>query len=193
MVLIKKEIHVFWYNSLMKNFSIHLALGGSLFTLVLGAALHFVFEWSNNSLIVAPIAAVNESTWEHIKIGFWPLLIWMLVKYYFFKVRNENFVIAEAVTIAAYGISIPILFYVYTAILGENYLFLDIAIFVISILIGQYAGYRILYIEKRLNLKKIGAFIILALLFSFVYFTFFPPENFLFQDPVSKDYGVISH
>ncbi len=176
----------------MKNSYSKLALGGSIFAIVLGSLLHFVFEWSGNSPFIAPIAAVNESTWEHIKLGFWPLLIWAFIEYYFFKVRNENFVIAKAVTIAVYCISIPTLFYLYTAALGENYFLLDISTFVISILLGQYAGYRILKIDKNLNLEKTGVFIILALLFAFFYFTFYPPENILFRDPVSGGYGIIS-
>lgn len=176
----------------MKNLSLKLALGGLLFAILLGATLHFVFEWSSYSLIVAPIAAVNESTWEHIKIGYWSLLTWALIEYYFFKLRSGNFVIAKAVTVIVYSVLIPTLFYLYTSVLGEHYLSLDIVIFIISILIGQYAGYRLLTVEKNLNLEKTGALIILVLIFTFVYFTFFPLENFLFKDPVSGDYGIIS-
>lgn len=169
------------------------ALIGSLFSIILGAALHFVFEWSNFSPIVAPIAAVNESTWEHMKLGFWPLLIWALVEYYFFKLRSKNFVIAKSISIAVYCVLVPTLFYIYSAVLGDHYLALDIAIFVISIFIGQYIGYKILAVKKELNLERTGAFVTMILLFAFVLFTFFPPEIFLFEDPVDGGYGITSH
>ena len=43
-----------------------------------GALLHFVYEWSHHNKIVALFAAVNESTWEHIKICMTPTLVWSI-------------------------------------------------------------------------------------------------------------------
>ena len=39
---------------------------GLLVTLALGNLLHFVYEWSGDSPLTAPIAAVNDTTWEHM-------------------------------------------------------------------------------------------------------------------------------
>lgn len=39
---------------------------------IVGTLLHFLYEMSGHNKIVAIFAAVNESTWEHIKIALTP-------------------------------------------------------------------------------------------------------------------------
>ena len=40
-----------------------------IFISVIGTLLHFMYEWSGHNKVVSLFAAVNESTWEHIKIA----------------------------------------------------------------------------------------------------------------------------
>ena len=55
-------------------------LGGFLFTGALGTLLHFVYEWSGGSALAAWFSAVNESTWEHMKLLFVPLFLFSVVQ-----------------------------------------------------------------------------------------------------------------
>ena len=55
-------------------------LAGLFVTLILGNLLHFVFDWSGENRIVAAFAAVNESTWEHMKLLVIPWVVWSLVE-----------------------------------------------------------------------------------------------------------------
>ena len=48
---------------------------GFFFTVVFGVLLHFLYEWSYNSVWIAPFSGVNESTWEHMKLLFFPMFI----------------------------------------------------------------------------------------------------------------------
>lgn len=41
---------------------------GFVFTGVLGILLHFLFDWTNGSVVAALFSAVNESIWEHTKL-----------------------------------------------------------------------------------------------------------------------------
>ena len=43
-------------------------LGAFAASAALGTLLHFVYEWSGGSPWAAAVSAVNESTWEHMKI-----------------------------------------------------------------------------------------------------------------------------
>lgn len=45
---------------------------GLLVVLAAGNLLHFVYDWTGQSPIAAPLAAVNESTWEHMKLFITP-------------------------------------------------------------------------------------------------------------------------
>jgi len=164
---------------------------GAVLAIVLGSALHFVFEWGGRQKLLALIAAVNESTWEHLKLGFWPILVWTIIEFMIFGSKYKNFIFAKAVSLITFCLSVVGIFYSYTAILGRNYLVVDILTFVVSVIIGYVIGYEILSIEKDLKLKNTGILIIIFLIIMFVGFTYFPPINFLFKDPVTGGYGIV--
>ena len=50
-----------------------------------GTILHFLYGWTGGSVLIAPFSGVNESTWEHMKLLFWPLFLFALVQRLFFK------------------------------------------------------------------------------------------------------------
>ena len=45
-----------------------------------GTLLHFLYEWSGEQLLAAVISAVNESTWEHMKLLFVPVFLFSVVQ-----------------------------------------------------------------------------------------------------------------
>ena len=47
---------------------------GIFWVIMVGSLLHFTYDWSNKSLIVALFSSVNESVWEHLKLGYWALV-----------------------------------------------------------------------------------------------------------------------
>ena len=56
-----------------------------IFTLVLGTILHFTYTWSNNNPFIGSFSAVNESTWEHLKLVFFPMLITVFIGYFYLE------------------------------------------------------------------------------------------------------------
>jgi hypothetical protein len=167
-------------------------LGGIAFIVVLGSLLHFAFEWSGGAIPVASIAAVNESVWEHLKLGFWPALVYAALEYSRFGKSANNFHFAKTIGIYLIPITIVVLFYAYTAILGHDLLIADIAIFVVAIIVGQLVSYRLLTaspLSARLNRFAPIALAVLGILF--VLFTFYPPQVPLFRDPISGGYGIV--
>jgi len=159
---------------------------------VLGALLHFVFDWSGQWEPVGVIAAVNESVWEHFKIAFWPTLLYAVVEYKFLRHLTNNYVIAKATCIFVIPASIAVIFYSYTAISGLEILAVDILIFVIAIALGQLASYRILTLSRLPRwLDWVGLSLIILLAVAFGAFTFYPPHIPVFQDATSGGYGII--
>ncbi len=164
---------------------------GVLFILGIGSVLHFLFEWSGNSPLVAPFATVNESVWEHLKMAFWPALVWALIERGPLNRRINNFDLAKSTSIPLMLLLIVGLYYGYTGILGESVLFLDITIFVVAVLAGQYVSYRLLTGDERSPLlNTVAPIIIIVLAVLFVVFTFSPPHYALFQDSVTGGFGV---
>ncbi len=53
---------------------------------ILGSVLHFTYEWTGQNKFVAYFAAVNESTWEHIKLALSSIFFCTLFDVWFWAV-----------------------------------------------------------------------------------------------------------
>lgn len=166
-------------------------LAGFVFTVILGTLLHFVYNWSNQSLIFAPFSAVNESIWEHMKLLFFPMFIFALVESRFLSNQYENFWCSKLAGIALGLILIPVLYYTYTGIFGVSLDWVNIAIFFLAAAAAYWLETRLLKQENTLCISPLIAFSVLCLIaLAFVVFTFVQPHIPLFQDPVTKLYGL---
>jgi hypothetical protein len=167
---------------------------GIVFIIVFGSVLHFTFEWSGHQAIVGVFSAVNESVWEHLKLGFWPAIVFALIEFKYLKKATNNFLFGKTVGIYLIPVIITVIFYSYTAILGESLLVIDILTFIIAVIVGQLVSYRVLT-GKTLpyNLDRVSLIALLLLGLAFVLFTFYPPPLAMFQDPITGEYGIASH
>ena len=158
------------------------ALGGTL--------LHFLYDWLGEAMWIAPFSGVNESTWEHMKLLFWPTFLFALVQSVFFR-NQENFWCIKLRGILL-GLSlIPILFYTYNGAIGKSPDWLNITIFFVSAAISYIYETR-LFNENKTHCKSsnfaFSALCIIALLFAI--FTFRTPEIGIFKDPLTGAYGI---
>ena len=159
-----------------------------------GTTLHFWFEWTDYWRPMALIAAVNESTWEHFKMAFWPSLIFALIEYPFLKEETKNFIVAKFAGLFAMPIITMILFYGYTSLTGTHLLWADVIVFILSVIGGQWISLIILTKTDRLgsSVQKLalGGLILMVLAFSLL--SYYPRENFLFAHPGTGEYGILS-
>jgi hypothetical protein len=157
---------------------------GMVFIILLGSVLHFTFEWSGNQPIVGVFSAVNESVWEHLKLAFWPALLFMLVEYVLLKKTANNFAFAKTIGVYLMVIIIPVAFYSYTAITGKSIFVIDISTFVVAVIIGQLSSYKLLIYKKLSeNLNRVSLIALVLLGLVFMLFTFYPPQLPIFRDP----------
>lgn len=162
---------------------------GIAFITVLGSILHFTFELSGNNSLIGIFSAINESVWEHLKIAFWPALVYLIIEYKILKKPNDFF-LAKTLGIYTIMIIIPVIFYSYTSFLEEN-LIIDIGSFIFAIIIGQIISYRFLIHQKlSKNFEIISLIALLILALAFIIFTFYPPHFELFKDPNTGGYGI---
>lgn len=160
-----------------------------LFSVVVGSLLHFVYGWSGENRIVGAFSAVNESTWEHLKLAFFPMFIIAWMGYFLFGKNIEQYWKANAIGILLAIIFITVFFYTYTGIIGNNYLIIDISTFIIAVIIGENIAYKIMLSDGTSN-EKIYLGIIGILFTCFIIFTYFPPQIAYFKDPVTNTYGI---
>ena len=156
-----------------------------------GTILHFLYDWAGGSVLVAPFSGVNESTWEHMKLLFWPLFLFALVQRLFFK-DQENYWCVKLTQILLGLVLIPVLFYTYNGVFGQSPDWINIAIFFVAAAATFLTENR--WFQKNYTFcphpKPALAFIgLIGVLF--VLFTFIPPTIPLFRDPVTGMYGII--
>lgn len=90
--------------------------------------------------------------------------------------------------------SILVIFYTYVSIIGQHLLLIDISSFIVSVIFGQYVSYKVSILKKQpIWTFWISLFILISLGLSFIVFTYFTPEIFIFQDPITGGYGIIEH
>ena len=164
--------------------------GGFAFTALGGTLLHFLYDWTNQSIFVALFSAVNESTWEHMKLLYFPQLIFALIQNRHFN-DYENFWCVKLIGIVTGLILIPVLFYTYNGAIGKSPDWLNISIFFISAAVAFLLETRIFKQNKVQCKKPRLAFFAIGLIgVLFVVFTFATPKIPLFQDPLSGAYGI---
>ena len=175
----------------MRKYVLKWETSGIVFVFLMGALLHFVFEWSGESRIVGLFASVNESVWEHFKQGFWPMCLYAAIEYRFLRGRVNNFLTGKAVAVYIIPIITGLVFYGYTAIIGEEILIVDILIFLVAIVVGQLTSYMIITsvkLPKYTNVVSPIFIILLALIL--ILFTLYPPQLPIFLDANTGTYGI---
>ena len=165
-------------------------LAGFAVTSFAGTLLHFLYDWIGESLLAAPFSGINESTWEHMKLLFWPMFLYAIVQSFFFR-DQKNFLCVKLRGILLGLILIPVIFYTYNGVIGKSPDWINIAIFFVSAAAA--------YIYETAQFKKphascarprLALAVLCAIGILFIVFTFFTPEIGIFLDPLTKTYGI---
>jgi hypothetical protein len=175
----------------MRNRVLLWELVGMVLITIFGSFLHFLFDLSGGLTPLALISAVNESTWEHLKLAFWPAFVFALAEFRYMRKDSNNFLLGKTIGIYVMPILIIVLFYGYKAVLGGDVFVLDILVFVLAVVLGQFASYKILKMRQfSRNYDLIALIALVFALIVFSTFTYFPPHFELFRDPISGGYGI---
>lgn len=163
---------------------------GFLATSVGGTLLHFLYDWTNQNFFFSLISGVNESTWEHMKILFFPMFIFAIIEYQYFE-DYENFWCIKLIGIVTGLLLIPTLFYTYNGMFGKSPDWINIAIFFLAAAVA-YLFETWLFKKDNVSCKSpnlaFAAICLIAL--AFVVFTFNTPKLPLFMDPITGTYGL---
>ena len=164
-------------------------LMGFAITSLLGTLAHFLYDLTGGSPLAAPFSGVNESTFEHMKLLYFPMLLFALVESLHFRERGDFFCVKLRGT--ALGLTlIPVLFYTYNGAVGRSPDFLNIAIFFLSAALAYlYEAKQLLRKEKPCK-GRLALVLLLLIGVLFIVFTWNPPKIGLFRDPITGSYGI---
>ena len=165
-------------------------IGGFIFTCIAGVLLHFLFDWSGGSVLVALFSAVNESIWEHMKLLFFPMFAFALLESRYIGTIYGNFFCVKLIGILVGTALIPILYYTLNGMLGSLPDWVNIAIFFVCAFISYYIENQLFTNNTiRCSSPQAAIWILVTIAVIFGIATFFTPKIPLFKDPVTDTYG----
>ena len=163
----------------------------TLFVIFFGSMLHFIYGWTNHLSAIGLFAPVNESVWEHLKLGFWSLIIFSIPENFFIGKKVKNFFIAKLSGVIALEIIIVVVFYTYTAILGKDLLVIDIGSYVAGAIVCQILTTQIFIKTKQSKQGNSFAIVgIIVIAFILMLFTYITPRIPIFKDKNTGEYGA---
>ncbi len=152
---------------------------------IIGTLSHFVYDWSGENPLLAGFFPINESVWEHLKLLFFPTLLYSAIEYFLTKEKPKNYLSAIAFSLLCGMLSIVVLFYTASGIIGKNLDFINISIYYLSLII--------MLIKKRKYLrkncftspfyKKLSISVLFLFTFLFIIWSSFPPDLGIFTPP----------
>ncbi len=159
-----------------------------IFIGILGALSHFVYELSGNNKLIGYLFATNESTWEHLKLLFFPTIIYSAIEYFFVRREIKNYIPAVVISVIIGMLSIIVLFYTYRGVIGKNIDIVNILIYYLGLIISLIIKNKIIDSEilasKSASILFLTIYLIIALLF--FRFTYSPPTLAIFKPPISS-------
>lgn len=162
---------------------------------IIGGLMHFVYDLSGNLTLAGIFAPVNESVWEHLKMTYWPMLLWWIIGYYALgkgsSMSPTQWFVSSTVAQLTCLLVIVSFHYTYTGALGIESLILDIFSLLLGIACGQGLALHV-YRKASFNIYwlYISIIVLILLAAAFIVFTFYPPHIPLFKDSLTGKYGI---
>lgn len=159
-------------------------LWGFLFVGVLGTLFHFAYDFLGKAWFWGLIFPVNESIWEHLKLLFFSAVLWWLIEWFFIEKTPCFFPIRMKALLCGL-VSIPLLHYTYSGVIGQRFSAVDISIYFVADALYFWLVHRFSR-NKKTDCEGetlLSLLIFLMILFAFAAFTFYPPDLGIFWEP----------
>lgn len=152
---------------------IGLTIFGIVWCIALGCLGQFFYDWSGKNTVVGWFFAKDESVWQHMKLLFFPFLVWSILTILFLKDKYHAVYLGSALSLVIALFFIPVAYHIYVWMIGHSVMWLDITIFVISTMIacGGTAAYAYLHSDDSEQKASMGdcyaiaIYVLLALTF----------------------------
>lgn len=137
-------------------------LYGFIFTSILGTIGHYLYKFTNNDKIIGFLFSKSESLYQHLKLGYTPILLWMIVEN--FKVlNNQNLIAIKGVSLLIFTSVIAIPYFIFNKVLKKNIKFINLFSFYFGLFISYLSTFLLLnsiYLSLFIKLTGIFSFII---------------------------------
>lgn len=156
---------------------------------IVSIPLHFTYEWLGENRLIGYVTPVNESIWEHLKLSFWPTLLWWAIGYFVFKERKsidgQAWFYASFLSLITAPTVIVSYYYTFTAGLNIVSPTLNILSLFIGLLVGQMLALHSYRYTLKPNKPIFGVLLLIVLAFigMSLFSTYSPPDLPIFIPP----------
>lgn len=156
---------------------------------IFGSLAHFTHGWFKKGILLHIFSALNESTWEHMKMLVAPTILVGILQYVFLDKGYINFFNSILILLIIELVTMPLLYETLKKLVKKVPFPITILIFFLSIIFGLTAEYLILT-NGVVIFPEVWSFVLVLLIVSlFGIFSYSPPRSFLFKDPITGRYG----
>lgn len=151
--------------------------------------MHFVYGWLGDNHFVGYFAPINESIWEHLKLAFWPTLLWWVIGYFVFrnskKIKALPWFYASFFSLITSPIIIVSYYYVFTAGLDIVSPTLNIVSLFVGFLVGQLLALHLYRYTGKPNKIGFALMFLIVLVYGamLIFLTYNAPDLPLFIPP----------
>lgn len=166
-------------------------IAGIFVIIITGSIIHFFYPWSGESIIMGLMFPVNESVWEHLKLGYWALVMFSIPEYFFINKLVNNYFLAKLTGIIALELTVLIVFYGYFLFTCRSIFWINIASFVLGALACQFSVYRIFHMASASNqiaIISLAGLLLMPIIFGIL--TLYPPHYGIFEDKREHIFGI---
>lgn len=156
---------------------------GIIFVSILGCISHFIYDWTGNNAAAGFIFPINESIWEHMKLFFFPMILYSIYMNRRLEKNNPGITTSLLFGIILGTMIIPVIYYTYSGILGFNITIIDVLILIVSIFLSFISVYKLTQSRKLSSCLFILEAAVIIIAICFILFTYYPPKINLFADP----------
>jgi len=149
-------------------------IAGSLFVMTAGTAMHFLYA---HARFTWPIAPINETPWEHLKLIFWPSVFFLPAEQLITGISAGRIAAAKSVGLFVSMAFILLAFYIYLSLAGKDVFFLDIGIFIAACCLSYLVQNAVLAAHMGLPDKGCGYIGLGTMAGVFIFFTKKAPWN----------------
>ena len=147
----------------------------------LGVLSHFLYDLSGENKFIGIFSSMNESTWEHLKLLFFPMLFVTIIELVIFRKKEEELRPSRVMGILTGLVFIVVTFYTFWGVSGSLIDFVNISIYVFAV----FAAFLTEKIYRKNNIGpdlSVSVSILIAITLLFVIFSFNAPHIGIFYD-----------
>ncbi len=162
---------------------------GMWVVIVLGFIFHFAFDLLNRPGFLAVFFPVNESVWEHLKLGLWPVILMGLFEFLTIRSVANNIIHAVLLRFFLINGTVLIVFYTYTFFLGHSIVLVDILVYMVGVIVGQRSALR-LFSSRSLPWSWLSLLLMSLIVLLFGWFSYEPLHQPIFMDSRTGQFGM---